>query len=198
MRTSRWMLVGLLVLAVTAPSWACLAWLEITQINGLSFIGQEVSPSDTLTITGKTDFYLQKIIAWRINDNGLLPALGTATSPYWLTDYFDTNRIIGQGANQNGMLFSPTTQPAFMGVDSGSPYYNGAMFSFDYHVPAVPASTVITISALDGNSPDFSGAYRYDGQIFRAWTPVSFHVIPEPITISLLVIGSLFFRSKQR
>jgi len=76
---------------------------------------------------------------------------------------------------------------------------NGVLYTFEYHVPNVPASTWIVISSFaDGDlywDPYFTYKTQpdYEGSVGE----VAIHVIPEPATIALLGLGGLLLRRRK-
>lgn len=80
---------------------------------------------------------------------------------------------------------------------------SGVIYSFDYHVPDVQQSTIITIGTFsDGDlfwEPlfDYEGGSSYEGPIYMLQGQ-AIHVIPEPATVALLGLGGLLLRRHKK
>jgi hypothetical protein len=66
------------------------------------------------------------------------------------------------------------------------------LWQFTYHVPNVPASTYITISA----SGVAIGSLDYMTYV-ETIEPITIHVVPEPATVALLGLGGLLLRRRK-
>jgi hypothetical protein len=81
-----------------------------------------------------------------------------------------------------------------------NPVTGAVLYTFDYHVPNLPASTWITIQSFDdGGDNYFAPEVAYVGG--SKWTgPLStqIHIIPEPMTMCLLGLGGLFLRRRSK
>lgn len=66
------------------------------------------------------------------------------------------------------------------------------VYSFEFHVPAAPYSTFITID-LDG----LSILDVFSGSVASTAAALEIHVVPEPMTIALLGLGGLFLRRRK-
>jgi len=152
----------------------------------------EVHPSDMLTISLVTTNaeHVQGLELDAIVDG----SSGTAATPLTLNSHFNFADV-GQLVNSGGALIkwvnaSDTTV--------GGDYATGTLYTFLYHVPTVPASTYITINGSnqtpygDTVEIDFS-----DGTSIYSTQGLVIHVIPEPMTMSLLGLGGLFLRRRK-
>jgi len=130
-----------------------------------------------------------------ISDNGE-DALGTAAAPQVFNANFGT--IFPGLLNADGVLVkfmgaSDTTIPA-----RGA---SGILYSFVYHVPDVPFSTMIHIQTYDdgevGNYYPASLVYQNGTTFDGTLGGLAIHVTPEPATIALLGLGGLLLRRKK-
>lgn len=96
-------------------------------------------------------------------------------------------------ANQDGMGVRVTGALSAIGVNAGT------LFCLEFHVPELPASTIITLDVLAGGSNGLVGpgltARPGDGD---SWPFATLHVIPEPITMTLLGLGGLVLARRRR
>jgi len=153
----------------------------------------DVAPSQVVTISvtanagyGASAITLDSI---RTNNGGE----SVANPAPILNSMFTQFRSVGELTNTGGELVS------YVGggvAGSGiSLLATGTLYSFSFHVPQLPNSSYITISAL--NNANFEGdVTMYDitnnvglGNIIPG--SLILHVIPEPMTMALLAIGGL-------
>jgi hypothetical protein len=143
-----------------------------------------VSPSNDLPVTG---------VAIDAISDGALGGLGE--SPLTANANFNTITSMGtlnaDGWIVEGVYLNDTTIPA-----RGA---TGILYTFDYHVPSVPPSTLIPIQSInDGvywfSEIDYKGGSSYLNPILLSGT---IHVIPEPATIALLGLGGLLLRRRK-
>jgi len=97
----------------------------------------------------------------------------------------------GTLVNNGGVLISDIIGGLALGVNVGPPD-GEALYTFDFHVPEVPYSTIITlgIDGIDLKSP-------FNTQLVADVIPAEIHVVPEPMTIALLGLGGLFLRRRK-
>jgi hypothetical protein len=146
--------------------------------------------SDVITINLVTDDDVVGVLIDAIKDD----AGGTAQEPQVFNTAFGST--IPGTLNVNGLLVeymsanvtSVPTVPA-----------TGVLYSFEYHVPDVPHSTIITIETYaDGSNYflpwiDFLDGSWAEGHL----APLEIHVTPEPMTVALLGLGGLFLRRRK-
>jgi hypothetical protein len=152
------------------------------QVNGGEYTGQDVFESDIIGVTfteivsgygGFGDFAANVSVGTYIEDSSGL------VNPGWI--------ICGSGVNVLCGAF-PTITPNGAGFDvyaavSGFPSPTGDIMWFDFHVPALEASTDIVISHILGSWNNVFAP--------NAVADVVLHVVPEPMTFGLLCLGSL-------
>ncbi len=169
-----------LVLAMASSAWATLSW---TVTPGQT----SYAPSDIITIGMVADYCVgQMSIDDILTDNG-----GTASNPalhlLLQTGQYSNGEVMNTG---NLLIQDPYGQIGEYSID---PIWPGEVFwGFTYHVPDVPASTIVTISATGVFIMD-EWAMDYDDSI----KPLEIHVVPEPATIALLGLGGLLLRRRK-
>jgi hypothetical protein len=149
---------------------------------------RDYAPSDIILFQLTSDAPVGTLQITEITtDNG-----GTAQNPHLgaaIADGFVQDP--GTLVNEGGVLIKGVAGDGGSGmleVAPGDPFY-----SFEFHVPEVPASTYITIEFPKTNNI----TDKYYGQVRTSVPSVTIHVIPEPMTIALLGLGGLFLRRRK-
>jgi len=130
-----------------------------------------------------------------ITDNAAGNALGTITAiPVYSSSWNAT--LAPDTINSDGMLIE------WMGASQTSvppTPVSGVLYSFLYHVPTVPFSTMITIQTLSGGVNAYLNEVTYTSGTLYCPPEIAttIHVIPEPATIALLGLGGLLLRRKK-
>jgi hypothetical protein len=122
---------------------------------------------------------------------------GSGNDAGTINPLFDLMPNAGLVVNSGGVLFTGAKSGIFTYFDPPAPAYT-VMYSFEFHVPEVQASTEITI--YDVAYKDYKGYIGGDlqqGLVFDDATDAVIHVTPEPMTIALLGIGGLFLRRRK-
>ena len=184
------------VLALSSSTMAGLVGLEIDVPQTY------YSPSDTITINVVVSEFGTALpgdsigfmdIASVQSDNG-----GTASSPTLNTALQPGVGVsTGDIVNSGGILIEDIRgyieQGDLSGVDFGTTN-SAILYSFEFHIPDVPASTIITIT-LDGLAI-YNLGYNDPVPGYTGPGALEIHV-PEPITIALLGLGGLFLRRRR-
>lgn len=145
-------------------------------------------PSDVITIQLWDNQPVRSFYIEAITDNGIG---GIAAEPQLFNGGFDFT--MPGTLNYDGKLVvyvaAGVTMPA-------GPFPVGFLYSFEYHVPDVPMSTIVSIETFaDGDLYllsyiDYADGSFYEGHIDG---PV-LHYIPEPATLALFALGALLLR----
>jgi hypothetical protein len=187
------LLVLLLVLGFCTAAQATIAW----RVNPED-AKDHYTESDVITIELWTDLNMGYFDCSAVCDGG---AGGTAQAPLVVNagfgGYADTGTIVNGEVNGYDILIEWMSGS----VGSGQPYVTGALYSFEYHVPDVEASTEITI----GTNEDETGWAWCDMQDDQAIdydindvSDLVIHVVPEPMTMVLLGLGGLALLRRRR
>jgi hypothetical protein len=176
-------LVLMLVLGMTSSAWATVASFVVAPED----VKDHYAPSDSISIGVVADFYVGLF--------GINYVYGepTASSPY-LHQLLNSGIVApGDVINDGGVLVQ-----AMMGQIAGANIEDGILpgqvvWGFEYHVPQVPPSTWLTITA---SGVDIADAW-YD-QAVSSIVPLEIHVIPEPATIALMGLGGLLLRRRKK
>jgi hypothetical protein len=200
------LLAVLLVLGMTSASFGALVVMDVKSVNGVpveTTPGQiiDVNPSDMVEVVVVADFDARAIKAWGINDNGLEPALGMVEAPFTVHPNLSLGMTAGAGANANDRLFQANLAApvnSFQGSAQGLNAPAGeALLSFIYHVPELDPSTIITIDDIAFSTSLPNGATDTAFQTIGI-EPLTLHVVPEPMTMSLLGLGGLALLRRRR
>jgi hypothetical protein len=177
--------------------------MAITSVASAITVSFEVDPQDA-----KADYVPSEVITIRViadiecigaslgaatTDNG-----GEAREPLYLAPELTVLPAVGTIVNAGGVLveFMSGSAPfGAAGVAAGA-----TIWSFEYHVPDVPPSTIITIDDLTdmGHVPPYMTSFMgADFSMTDDVGAVQIHVIPEPMTIALLGLGGLLLRRRK-
>ena len=175
------LLIFMLVLGMTSSAWATLTWT-------VSPDKESYAPSDMITIGIIADFYVGNMgIDDILTDNG-----GTASAPALHTLLQEGQYSDGIVENVGDLLIrDPYGQIDGFELEDGVPP-GQTVWSFVFHVPDVPPSTIITISAP---VLFFADAWYMDSD--ESIESLEIHVVPEPATIALLGLGGLLLRRRK-
>lgn len=180
--------VLVLMLVLAMASLASAVTTMSFQVDPAS-VKDNYMPSDIITINLVDTGHVIDIDIAAITDNG---AGGVASAPLTLTSAFgfaDVGRLTNDGET---LIKWVTGSVTGTGV-----YATGVLYSFQYHVPDVPASTMITIGDFSGGNYWLPFIDYFDGSSYEGHVgPLTIHVIPEPMTMVLLGLGGLFLRRR--
>ena len=175
--------VLVLVLAISTMATAASVTLKVADNDAQD----SYNPSDTITIELIGDFYVGFLGISNLYDS----SSGTASSPD-LHALFTLTDDPGDPINSGGELIR-----AVAGAISGASIEDGVpigevIWTFEYHVPDVEYSTIITFTA---NGFEAADAWYMDTT--TTMPALEIHVVPEPMTIALLGLGGLFLRRRK-
>jgi len=177
------LLVLVLVLAMASLSMAGIATLRVAAND----LRNDYMPSDIITLELVANFSAGSMGFNKLQqDSGVE---GGASEPM-LNSLWDGS-LLNPGQIKNTGTDLMWAMTASLGLTSQDLPAGTVLWHFEYHIPDVPASTMIhfTFVAPSVDSGDFmDGAASIVGP--------SIHVIPEPMTIALLGLGGLFLRRR--
>ena len=185
------LLTILLVLAMASAASASAVWLEVDPQDAKD----SYMPSDVITINVVADFAVAGLGIGAIGADG-----GTATAINGLHPNLMTLLPVSQGTivNAGGILIKNIAGGAAPGQPSAP--VGATLYSFEFHVPQVDESTIITIDDITDYtvSPPLSTAVndQYYAIYLSDVGALQIHV-PEPMTIALLGLGGLFLRRRR-
>jgi len=158
-----------------------------------------VDPADV-----KDNYYASDVITIQLYDKGAVRGIAMDA----ITDYGCGGVVFNETFNSafdiqwpgqlnaDGMLLEYTAA-----LTTTSNYATGVLYSFEYHVPSVPFSTMITITTYnDGGNIWYPAEVDYaDGSAYICppELAVTIHKCPEPTTIAFLGLGGLMLRRKR-
>jgi len=180
----------LLILAITSVASAFTVSYQVDPADAKD----DYVPSDIITINVVADAEcIGASLGATTTDNG-----GTADEPLYLAPELSVLANPGTIVNEGGVLVEFVSGSAPFGspgVPAGS-----VIWSFEFHVPDVPPSTIITIDDLTDMThvPPYQTSFMDAGfNMIDDVQAVQIHVIPEPMTIALLGLGGLLLRRRR-
>jgi len=153
----------------------------------------EVKGSDNIQIDVVTTQAVIGLDLPAITDGG---AGGVASGPLTLNAGFNAFADPGYLVNAGGILIKWVTGNCGTGAS-----VIGTMYSFMYHVPdGLRESDTITIGdySTDPYWLGSIGLYPNGDPIYAPFGPLVLHIMPEPMTLTLLGLGSLLLLRKKR
>jgi len=157
-------------------------------VNGQPFIGQDVAPSDIIQVDMR-ETLVSSFVGW----SGNTVNVSAGDAPFSVTSNPDS--LVGFLAI--AYLIAPD---GFGGLDitggaTAAPVPTGRIFTFDFHVPNLDESSIIIIDVVLGNYGNgfLAAPGPGDGHPYEV-----LHVIPEPLTLSLLALGGLGLIRRRR
>ena len=194
------LLVLCLVMAMGSASFGAMTGLVAIDPATDMPLDRDVAPSEIIIIGVQSDVDISGLLIRKITDDAT--PMGTAT-PGPLTANFTVNRQDGSEwlVNAGNVLFMREGGAAIGGSINpfgGTPVpANELLYSFEYHVPDVPPSTYITLAVGDV-PPSASTWLPTGGANTEGFGTAVIHVIPEPMTLSLLALGGLGLIRRRR
>ena len=183
------LLTILLVLAMASAASASAVWLEVDPQDAKD----SYMPSDVITINVVADFVVGGLTTNIGADGGTAQAVGTL-HPNLKTALFYEGDLINAG----GVLISNISGGAMVG-QPGVPI-SAVLYSFEFHVPQVDESTIITIDDITDfttQPPMSTGVSSTDYMTYLTDIGALEIHVPEPMTIALLGLGGLFLRRRR-
>ncbi len=180
------MVLGIASLATAAATFSVAGGTESQIVPGAI----EVAPSDVITIEVVADFASNGFALEAFSSEGgtATPGEVNATLSFLPNPGQAVNADVADGYQlitaAGGSVFGASIEPG------------AAIYSFTFHVPELPFSTVIEIYGLDVVGTP--GSYVSNAATFQteAIAPLTLHVVPEPISMGLLGLGGLFLRRR--
>ena len=122
----------------------------------------------------------------------LTASAGTAEAVGTLCDELKAG-LYNEGAlvNSGGDLITGLYGSVALGTQTGPPP-GTVLYSYEFHIPEVPYSTIITLG-IDG----LVLKHVFGQELVANVIPAEIHVTPEPMTIALLGLGGLFLRRRK-
>jgi hypothetical protein len=148
-------------------------------------------PSEWITIQ-LVDENVRGFAIDAITDNGGLPQLGVAGSGHVNVAF---------GYRQDGEMNYEGMLAAYVAGESTTvppTPVSGVLYSFEYHLPDVPLSTIVTIGTFYDDDLWLIPYVGYiDGSYYEGdFIPAVLH-LPEPATLALLGLGALMLRRRK-